>query len=178
MHGARNIPLETVGAAASSMPSDEPIVLICEAGAPRDDRERARSRGASNVSVLTGGMGAWQKAGFRRRGGRRRLAARAPGAARRGRVRARRLDPRARRSPWFFGIPIFFGAGLTFSGLTGWCGMGMLLAKMPWNRLAMATAAAPRRLRPAEDAPRRRWAAEGAPRADAPPNRAIAAASA
>lgn len=26
------------------------------------------------------------------------------------------------------------GVGLTFSGLTGWCGMAILLSKMPWNK--------------------------------------------
>lgn len=26
------------------------------------------------------------------------------------------------------------GLGLTISGLTGWCGMAMLLSKMPWNK--------------------------------------------
>jgi|AntAceMinimDraft_13_1070369.scaffolds.fasta_scaffold05480_3 rhodanese-related sulfurtransferase len=31
-------------------------------------------------------------------------------------------------------LVIFVGAGLTFSGLTGWCGMAMLLSKMPWNK--------------------------------------------
>ena len=28
------------------------------------------------------------------------------------------------------------GAGLVFAGVTDTCGMGMLLAKMPWNRRA------------------------------------------
>ena len=37
-------------------------------------------------------------------------------------------------SPWFLLIPGFVGCGLTFSGATGWCGMAMLLGKMPWNR--------------------------------------------
>ena len=32
------------------------------------------------------------------------------------------------------GIPAFIGAGLTFAGVTDTCGMGMLLAKMPWNQ--------------------------------------------
>jgi rhodanese-related sulfurtransferase len=32
-----------------------------------------------------------------------------------------------------FLIPIV-GVGLTFSGLTGWCGMAMVLSKMPWNK--------------------------------------------
>lgn len=34
----------------------------------------------------------------------------------------------------FFGLAGFVGAGLVFAGLTDTCGMGMLLAKMPWNR--------------------------------------------
>ncbi|MDQ7012270.1 MAG: rhodanese-like domain-containing protein [Planctomycetota bacterium] len=37
-------------------------------------------------------------------------------------------------SPWFLAIPAFVGSGLTFAGATGWCGMAMMLAKMPWNR--------------------------------------------
>jgi hypothetical protein len=28
---------------------------------------------------------------------------------------------------------MFIGAGLTFAGVSNICGMGMLLAKMPWN---------------------------------------------
>lgn len=28
----------------------------------------------------------------------------------------------------------FVGAGLVFSGVTGWCGIVRLLSKMPWNR--------------------------------------------
>lgn len=28
----------------------------------------------------------------------------------------------------------FFGAGLVFAGITGFCGLGILLLKMPWNR--------------------------------------------
>lgn len=37
-------------------------------------------------------------------------------------------------NPWFLIIPGFFGAGLTFAGLTGACGLAMVLTKMPWNR--------------------------------------------
>jgi hypothetical protein len=36
--------------------------------------------------------------------------------------------------PAFYILPGFIGAGLMFAGLTGWCGMAKLLAKMPWNR--------------------------------------------
>lgn len=37
-------------------------------------------------------------------------------------------------NPWLLIVPGFFGAGLTFAGASGTCGMAMLLAKMPWNR--------------------------------------------
>lgn len=36
--------------------------------------------------------------------------------------------------PGFYGLAAFVGAGLVFAGLSGWCGMAMLLAKAPWNR--------------------------------------------
>jgi rhodanese-related sulfurtransferase len=41
-------------------------------------------------------------------------------------------------SPAFYGISAFVGAGLTFAGISGWCGMAKLLALMPWNRSATA----------------------------------------
>ena len=37
-------------------------------------------------------------------------------------------------SPGWFGLSGFVGAGLTFAGLTGTCGMARLLMLMPWNR--------------------------------------------
>jgi rhodanese-related sulfurtransferase len=37
-------------------------------------------------------------------------------------------------SPWWAGLSAFVGAGLTFAGATGWCGMAKLLQVMPWNR--------------------------------------------
>jgi hypothetical protein len=43
-------------------------------------------------------------------------------------------------SPAFYGISAFVGAGLTFAGISGWCGMAQLLALMPWNRSRTASA--------------------------------------
>lgn len=39
-------------------------------------------------------------------------------------------------SSGFFALSAFVGAGLTFAGLTGFCGMARLLALAPWNRRA------------------------------------------
>jgi rhodanese-related sulfurtransferase len=36
--------------------------------------------------------------------------------------------------PAFFFLSGFVGAGLIVAGLSGWCGMAKLLAKMPWNQ--------------------------------------------
>ena len=36
--------------------------------------------------------------------------------------------------PGFYGLSGFIGAGLVFAGVTDWCGMGLLLARAPWNR--------------------------------------------
>jgi hypothetical protein len=39
-------------------------------------------------------------------------------------------------SPWFLALAAFFGAGLTFAGATGTCGLALVLFKLPWNRPA------------------------------------------
>ena len=36
--------------------------------------------------------------------------------------------------PSFLIIPAFFGAGLTFAGASGFCGLARVMAMMPWNQ--------------------------------------------
>ena len=36
--------------------------------------------------------------------------------------------------PGFLLLAALFGAGLVNAGLTGWCGLAILMAKMPWNQ--------------------------------------------
>ena len=43
-------------------------------------------------------------------------------------------------APELYALPALVGAGLTFAGITGWCGMAKLLALMPWNRQSAASA--------------------------------------
>ncbi len=40
--------------------------------------------------------------------------------------------------PYFIVIPGFVGFGLAFTATIDWCGMGMLIAKMPWNKRSVA----------------------------------------
>jgi hypothetical protein len=37
-------------------------------------------------------------------------------------------------NPWFAILPLFLGCGLLFAGISGTCGMALLLGRMPWNR--------------------------------------------
>lgn len=37
-------------------------------------------------------------------------------------------------NPAFYGLAGFVGAGLVFAGITDTCAMGMLIARMPWNK--------------------------------------------
>ncbi len=39
-------------------------------------------------------------------------------------------------NPAGFVVAGLFGAALTFAGISGWCGMAILLNHMPWNRAA------------------------------------------
>lgn len=39
-------------------------------------------------------------------------------------------------NPYLILLSAFVGAGLVFSGVTDTCGMGLLLARMPWNQIS------------------------------------------
>ena len=41
--------------------------------------------------------------------------------------------------PAFIAIPAFFGAGLTFAGVSGTCALASIIGKMPWNKLNSGT---------------------------------------
>ena len=45
-------------------------------------------------------------------------------------------------NPWFALLPLITGCGLLFAGLTGFCGLALLLAKMPWNKTSTRSSAA------------------------------------
>ncbi len=48
------------------------------------------------------------------------------------------MAERLRRAPWL-GLSAFVGAGLVFAGVTDTCGMGLMLARMPWNQIKEPT---------------------------------------
>ncbi|NLA37493.1 MAG: rhodanese-like domain-containing protein, partial [Actinobacteria bacterium] len=113
---------------------DEPVVLVCRSGMRASQAEqRLAAAGMGNVKVLEGGMMAWEGAG---------------GTVKRG---AEKWDIERQvrlvagsivltsivASIWVPGLRFvagFVGAGLSFAALSNTCAMGMMLAKLPYNR--------------------------------------------
>lgn len=137
--GAYNVPLDTLGEHAAEIHAtvNEPVVLVCQSGARARRAEGVLKECAmTNVHVLDGGMTGWLAAGLEVRRGTPRMSLErqvriAAGAlAGTGGVLALAVNP------LFALLPAFVGSGLVFAGLTDTCAMGLLLAKLPYNRAA------------------------------------------
>ncbi|HTL30549.1 MAG TPA: rhodanese-like domain-containing protein [Tepidisphaeraceae bacterium] len=140
MVGARNLPLDRLDPSSLVAPrgehTDRPIYVICRSGArAAKAAERFASAGFANVMSVRGGTDAWVRAGLPVERG----ACKVISLERQVRLAAGTLVLVGVLLGWFvhpllFGLAAFVGAGLIFAGVTDWCGMGMLLARMPWNR--------------------------------------------
>lgn len=63
--GARNIPLDQVGARLDEISADGPVLLICRSGHRSGQaQEMLRRQGRTNTYNVTGGTAAWQAAGL------------------------------------------------------------------------------------------------------------------
>ncbi len=135
--GARSQPLSLWEQAHLTVDPDADVVFTCRTGmrtAGACDRLAARVSG--DAFVLDGGLDAWAKAG---------LPVSKDKAApmeinRQVQITAGLLILTGvvlgyTVSPLWFGLSGFIGAGLTFAGLSGTCGMARVLMLMPWNRV-------------------------------------------
>jgi len=133
--GATLAPLDALDPKALAQTLSRPIYLICRSGQRATKAaEQFVAAGISEVVVVEGGTAAWEKAGLPVVRGKK-----AVSLERQVRIAAGTLVLAGvalgwRVHPGFFGLSAFVGAGLVFAGVTDWCGMGMLLSKMPWNR--------------------------------------------
>lgn len=138
--GAQSQPLSQWEKAHLTIDPDADVIFTCRSGmrtAGACDRLAARVTG--EAFVLDGGLNAWEKAGLPVE-----TNADAP-------LEIMRQVQIAAGSlvligvllgffvaPAWFGLSAFVGAGLTFAGVTGFCGMARLLMLMPWNRVKAA----------------------------------------
>lgn len=132
--GTMNIPFEQIDARAADL-SDGEVILICQSGQRACMAEALLSAKRGNVTVLQDGTDGWLNAG---------MPLVSTTATRWSLDRQVRLGAgllvltgtvlaALGLSAWLY-VAMFIGAGLTFSGLTNFCGMASLLALMPWNK--------------------------------------------
>lgn len=133
---ARNEPLDRFDAATFA--KDQPVYILCRSGArAAKAAEQLAAAGHLQAVVVEGGTLAWIEAGL---------------PVERGQTKVISLERQVRIGagslvltgvllsrfvhPDFIWLSGFVGAGLVFAGITDWCGMGLLLAKAPWNQKA------------------------------------------
>lgn len=136
---ARSVPMDRLDPRAvmeaRNGTKDEPLYLICRSGnRAKKACETFYAAGYNNVVNVEGGTVAWEGAGLPVVRGRE-----AVSLERQVRIAAGSLVVigtalGAFVHPAFLGLAAFVGAGLVFAGVTDTCGMGMMLARMPWNR--------------------------------------------
>lgn len=123
-------------AAAAALAGDKKLVVHCKMGGRGQKAcDKAVAAGLS-VHNVQGGIEAWKQAGLPTK-----IDKSAPiDLMRQVQITAGSLiligaALAVTVNPWFWALPTFIGAGFVFAGVTGTCGMGMMLSKMPWNRV-------------------------------------------
>jgi len=137
---ARNMSLDRIDPVtvmqARNGSRDEPLYVICRSGSRgRQACEKLLAAGFPNVVNVEGGTLAWAECGLPVVRGQKAIS-----LERQVRIAAGLLVLLGALLGWlvhpaFIGLAAFVGAGLVFAGITDTCGMGLLLARMPWNQV-------------------------------------------
>jgi rhodanese-related sulfurtransferase len=137
---ARNVPLDRLDPAAvvqgRNGRRDELLYVICRSGSRgRQACEKFLAAGFTNVVNVEGGTLACVEAGLPVVRGKKAIS-----LERQVRIAAGSLVLLGVLLGWlvhtaFLGLSAFVGAGLVFAGVTDTCGLGMMLARMPWNQV-------------------------------------------
>jgi rhodanese-related sulfurtransferase len=136
---ACNLPLDQLDPeriAAQRNGASQPLYVICRSGSRgQQAREKLLAAGYANVVNVEGGTQAWDEAGLPVVRGQKAIS-----LERQVRIAAGSLVLLGAllgyfAHPYWIALSAFVGGGLVFAGITDTCGMGMLLARMPWNRV-------------------------------------------
>jgi len=136
---ARSFPLADLlaGKSLNLEPSVQTVVFHCQSGIRTEQNSEALTRAAAPATalILDGGLNNWKRAQLPTVQDKRQprplmqqVQIVAGSLILIGQLLGFALHPA------FFLLATFVGAGLLFAGLSGWCGMALLLAKMPWNK--------------------------------------------
>jgi rhodanese-related sulfurtransferase len=133
--GAINYPIESLKLESIPFSKDEEIHVICQSGG-RSMKvcQKLEAAGFTNIVNVDGGTSAWHAAGLPVVEAKKVMS-----LERQVRIAAGSLVVIGAIvgqfvHPGGFALSAFIGAGLVFAGMTDTCGMGMMIAKMPWNR--------------------------------------------
>ena len=136
------VPLDELARRRAELPRERELVLVCRTGARA--RLAAAELGELRTRVLDGGLVAWQQAGHPVVEGTAHLSLERQVRIAAGALACAGGVLAVTVSPWFGLVPAFVGGGLVYAGATDRCGMAMLLARLPYNRVAAdGTCAAP-----------------------------------
>jgi len=134
--GSKLIPLGQLEQRVSEIDRSAPVVIMCRSGKRGSEgMKKLHALGFTNVRNLEGGILGWKAAGLQvARSGKKilplmqQVQVTIGSGVLTGAILALTVNPN-----WVL-LSAFFGAGLVFAGSTGWCGLAILMSKMPWNR--------------------------------------------
>ena len=134
-NGAVNHPMESLELEKIPFFKEQEIHVICQSGG-RSMKvcKKLEAAGFTNIVNVEGGTSAWHAAGLPVDEGKKVMS-----LERQVRIAAGSLVVIGAAvgqfvHPGGFALSAFIGAGLVFAGVTDTCGMGIMMAKMPWNR--------------------------------------------
>ncbi len=138
--GARNVPLDRLDPNAlrtAGGTSSDPVYVVCRSGGrSRQACDKLLAAGVTNVVNVEGGTVACESAGAPVVRGKSAMPLNSQVQVITGvTVVSGAVAALATTNLYWLSLPIMMGAGLVFSGLTNTCGMGTLLARMPWNQV-------------------------------------------
>ena len=145
--GTTLIPLDRLNAADFCRQrggDDTPVYVFCQSGGrARRAIEKLTRAGVQGCVLVEGGTQAWMDAGLPvNRGESRVLPLMRQVQITVGLLSAAGAALALTVNPRFALVPLVIGGGLLFAGLTGFCGLAVLLAKMPWNKTSTCNSAA------------------------------------
>ncbi len=137
--GAKLVPLDRLDPAAwQPQPGapEIPLYVLCHSGGrARRAIDRLQRAGVHGCVLVEGGTQAWMDAGLPvNLGPSRILPLMRQVQITVGLISAAGAVLALAVNPLFAILPLLMGCGLVFAGITGTCGLALLLAKMPWNR--------------------------------------------
>ncbi len=134
--GAHCIPLDELpGRVDEVRTMDGERLLLCRSGKRAEKaRQILADAGVHHVRVIAGGILAYAAVGGETKTGQSGMSLERQVRIAAGALVLTGVILGFTVAPGFFGLSAFVGLGLVFAGLTDWCGMGLLLAKMPWNK--------------------------------------------